>query len=412
MSVKLMAHQIEALDRMKNGCVLNGDVGSGKSITALAYYYIRQGGPKSSMIDKDYVLMKNPKDLYIITTARKRDELEWDKELNPFLMSTHPEVTPYKHKVVIDSWNNIKKYKKVYGAFFIFDEQRVIGKGAWVKSFLDIARKNEWILLSATPGDKWEDYIPIFIANGFYKSRTEFINRHIVYDPRVKNYPKISRYLDVGVLIRYRKQVLVVMPDVRKTKQHHIDIFVDYDISTYKDTRKNRWDPYRNEPITTPSILTYVLRKIVNSDESRQRAILELLEDHPKMIIFYNFNYELDILRSILNPIPGLEVAEWNGQIHQPVPDTKYWVYLVQYTAGSEGWNCITTDTIVFYSQNGTYRTMHQACGRINRIITPFVDLYYYHLRSRSSVDLSLARSYEEKKDFNASAFGRGEGGY
>lgn len=411
MSVKLLPHQIDALDRMKNGCILNGDVGSGKSITALAYYYIRQGGPKSSMIDQDYVMMKNPKDLYIITTARKRDDLEWDKELGPFLLSRHPEATPYKNKVVVDSWNNIKKYRKVYNAFFIFDEQKVVGKGVWVKTFLDIARKNEWILLSATPGDKWEDYIPVFIANGFYRNRTEFMDRHVVFDRRAK-YPRISQYLNTGILIRHRRSILVNMSFTRKTRSHHEDVFVDYDLATYRSVRKDRWDPYRNEPITSPSILTYILRRVVNSDESRQVAVLELFEKHPKMIIFYNYNYELEILRAIFTPLQNVEVAEWNGQTHQPVPDSKSWVYLVQYTAGCEGWNCIKTDTMIFFSQSGSYRIMHQASGRIDRLNTPYLDLYYYHLKSRSSVDLSLARAYEERKDFNASAFGRFEGGY
>ena len=73
-----------------------------------------------------------PKDLYIITTAKKRDTLEWEGELSPFLLSTNPDVNLYQNKVVIDSWNNISKYKDITDAFFIFDEQRVVGSGTWV----------------------------------------------------------------------------------------------------------------------------------------------------------------------------------------------------------------------------------------------------------------------------------------
>lgn len=391
---------------MKNGCILNGGVGSGKSLTALGYYYICQGGPIEALTG-EYVMLKNPKDLYIITTARKRDDLEWEKELTRYLMSTHPEVNPYKNKIVIDSWNNIKKYRGVYGAFFIFDEQRVVGSGAWVKAFLDIARKNNWILLSATPGDTWSDYIPVFVANGFYKNKTEFCREHVVYSHFTK-YPKIDRYLNTGRLLRLRSSILVDMDFERKTVAHHEDVFVRYDIDKYKEAGKRRWDPFKNEPIRDASGLCYIWRRIVNEDESRQVALMEIFEKHPKIIVFYNFNYELDILKGIFGELKGVEVAEWNGHKHEPVPTGDSWVYLVQYTAGAEGWNCITTDTIVFFSQNYSYKVMQQAAGRIDRLNTPFKDLYYYHLRSRSGIDLAISRALSEKRSFNERKFTKG----
>lgn len=395
--ISLYDYQLDAVGRMKNGCILCGGVGSGKSRTSLAYYYQEQGGKLGT---KSYVDMKNPKDLYIITTARKRDTKEWEGELVPFLLSTNPDVAYYKNKVVVDSWNNIGKYKNVYGAFFIFDEQRVVGSGAWVKAFLNIARKNKWILLSATPGDTWSDYIPVFVANGFYKNKTEFTREHIVYRWINKTYPKIDHYVNTGKLIRHRNDILVTMDFNRVTVAHHEDVFCSYDISKYKDASKNRWDPFKNEPIINAAGLCYVWRKIVNTDESRQVALLELFEKHPKMIVFYNFDYELDILREVFGNL-GCEMGEWNGHVHQPVPTSKQWVYLVQYTAGAEGWNCITTDTIVFYSQNYSYKVMQQAAGRIDRLNTKFVDLYYYHLKSRSGIDLAISRALSQKKNFN-----------
>ena len=395
--VSLYDYQLDAVNRLKNGAILCGGVGSGKSRTALAYYYQEQGGRLGT--DR-YVDMQNPRDLYIITTARKRDTKEWEGELVPFLLSTNPDVAYYKNKVVVDSWNNVGKYKDVYGAFFIFDEQRVVGSGAWVKAFLNIARKNKWILLSATPGDTWSDYIPVFVANGFYKNKTEFTREHIVYRWINKTYPKIDHYVNIGKLIRHRNDILVTMDFNRVTVAHHEDVFCSYDISKYKDASKLRWDPFKNEPIINAAGLCYVWRKIVNTDESRQVALLELFEKHPKMIVFYNFDYELDILREVFGNL-GCEMGEWNGHVHQPVPTSKQWVYLVQYTAGAEGWNCITTDTIVFYSQNYSYKVMQQAAGRIDRLNTKFVDLYYYHLKSRSGIDLAISRALSQKKNFN-----------
>ena len=401
MSIGLRDYQLDAISKMKNGCILNGGVGSGKSRTALAYYFKECGGA----ITGDYSPMTEPKDLYIITTARKRDTLEWDGDMAPFLISTHPEVCLYDIKVVVDSWNNIKKYKDVVGAFFIFDEQRVVGSGAWVKAFLNITRKNKWILLSATPGDTWSDYIPVFVANGFYRNKTDFINRHVVYNAYTK-YRKIERYLETKRLTYFRDQILVDMDFKRLTVPHHEDIYVQYDISKYKDVSRLRWNPYTDEPIINAAELCYTWRKIVNSDESRQVALMELFEKHPKLIVFYNFDYELEILKGLYFG-EGVEVAEWNGHKHQPVPDTKSWVYLVQYTAGCEGWNCIKTDTIVFYSQNYSYKVMEQARGRIDRLNTPYTDLYYYHLKSRSGIDLAISRALREKKNFNESKYAK-----
>ena len=394
--ISLFDYQLDAVNRMRNGCILCGGVGSGKSRTSLAYYYKEQGGVLGT---KNYVRMKNPKDLYIITTARKRDTLEWEGELSYFLLSTNPKVNGYKNRVIVDSWNNIQKYKNVTDSFFIFDEQRVVGSGVWVKSFLKITKSNDWILLSATPGDTWQDYIPVFIANGFYRNRTEFCNEHIIYS-RFSKFPKIDRYINTGRLIRLRDRILVDMDFKRETIAHHEDIIVQYDISKYKETMRNRWDPYSNEPIINASGLCYILRKIVNSDESRQIALMDILESRPRVIVFYNFDYELDILMNLAYG-KGVEVAQWNGHKHQPIPDSDKWVYLVQYNAGAEGWNCIKTDTIVFYSQNYSYKVMQQSAGRIDRLNTPYTDLYYYHLKSRSSIDLAISKALRDKKKFN-----------
>ncbi len=399
MAVTLYDHQLEAVKKIKNGCILNGGVGSGKSITSLYYYFTKQGGNPG----QNYIPMKNPKDLYIITTAMKRDTYEWEKELGPFLLSTDPKLNYYSNKVVIDSWNNIRKYREVKGAFFIFDEDRVTGYGAWVKHFLAISKVNEWIILSATPGDTWEQYIPVFIANGFYKNKTEFSRKHLIYS-RFAKYPKVTGYMNTGKLIRYRRQILVDMDFDRKSIPHHEDIYVQYDTSKYKEAIRTRWDPYKNEPMQQASVLCYVLRRIVNEDTSRQVALMEILEDHPKTIIFYNFDYELEILRSLCKG-SNLTYAEWNGHNHEKIPDGDSWAYLVQYAAGCEGWNSIKTDTIIFYSQNYSYKTVTQAAGRIDRLNTPYLHLYYYHLKSRSGIDLAISSALAKKKNFNEGKF-------
>ena len=396
MGISLYKHQQDAIKKMRNGCILCGDVGSGKSRTGLAYYFIQQGGKL-----EPYEKMNNPKRLYIITTARKRDEQEWEGELVPFLLS--PSQNEYDFDVVIDSWNNIKKYIEVKDAFFIFDEQRVVGSGAWVKAFYKITKSNEWILLSATPGDTWMDYIPVFVANGFYKNRTAFINEHVIYDYRMK-FPKVDRYINTGRLLRLRNRILVDMEFERSTIIHHEDVFVDYDSRAYKDLFKYRWNNEKGEPIENASELCYEARKIVNSHPSRLNMVYNIAIEKNRVIIFYNFDYELELLHQLFDE-SVFTVAEWNGHKHQPVPESTHWVYFVQYTAGSEAWNCITTDTIIFFSQNYSYKVMKQASGRINRLNTPYKDLYYYHLKSRSGIDVAISKALKSKKKFNETRF-------
>ena len=395
----LRDYQLEAMNKMSNGCILNGGVGSGKSRTSLYYYFKQCGGT----LEGGYHEMTNPVNLYIITTARKRDTFEWENELAPLRLSSKDELNYYKNKIVIDSWNNIGKYLDIKDAFFIFDEQRVVGSGTWVKSFLKITKVNKWILLSATPGDTWIDYIPVFVANGFYKNRTEFIREHVVYSNFTK-WPKVSRYVNTGRLIRLRNKILINMDFERQTIPHHEDIYCSYNVSNYKDVIKTRFNPFTNEPLQDAGGLCYCLRRVVNSDTSRQIELLELIEKHPKAIIFYNFDYELEILKNLYYG-EGFEIAEWNGHKHEELPDGDKWVYLVQYTAGCEGWNCIKTDTIIFYSQNYSYKVMVQAAGRIDRLNTPYTDLYYYHLKSRSGIDLAISKALNAKKNFNEGKF-------
>ena len=403
--MELRDYQLDAINKMKNGCILNGGVGSGKSLTSLSYYYLQNGGSIKFLLGEDYVPMDdcNISDLYIITTARKRDTFEWEGEMSHFLLSTHDECNIYDNKVVVDSWNNIQKYKDVTDSFFIFDEQRVVGSGAWVKAFLQITKKNKWILLSATPGDTWSDYIPVFIANGFYKNKTEFMREHAVFS-RFSKFPKIEKYIGTGRLIRQRREILVDMKFERETVQHHCDIYVSYDSTQYKDVMKRRWDIWNDEPIINASGLCYALRKIVNTHDSRSTKLLELFETHKKIIVFYNFDYELEILKSLYYG-EDVIVAEWNGHKHEPTPTGNKWVYLVQYTAGAEGWNCITTDTIIFYSLNYSYKIMHQSAGRIDRLNTPYTDLYYYYMKTRSGIDLAIERALNDKRKFNESSF-------
>ena len=403
MAVDLRPHQVDAIRRMKDGCILCGGVGSGKSRTALAYFFLSEGG-RISRDGREIDISVKPKDLYIITTAQKRDKMEWEDELVHFLMYEADDVkSAWGNKITIDSWNNISKYKDISGAFFIFDEQRLIGNGVWVKTFWKIAKYNRWILLSATPGDRWEDYIPVFVANGFYRNRTEFLKMHAVMN-RFSKYPKIDKYLGIPRLVAYRKAILVDMPVEKNTVLHHETIMTEYDRLAVREFLKTRWNPYDNEPIQNASSFTYVFRRIVNSDPSRILKVLEIVEQKKKAIIFYNYNYELEILKNTCYG-QNVEIAEWNGKKHQPIPDSDEWVYLVQYNAGCEGWNCIKTDTIIFYSQNYSYRVMTQAAGRIDRLNTPYSDLYFYHLKSASKIDLAIDQALKSKKKFNEGRF-------
>lgn len=397
--INLYPHQLKAIDELRNGCILWGGVGSGKSRTALAYFFNKVcGGTYGDMSS-----IRRPRDIYIITTAKKRDSKDWEVEASKFGIGTDPEGSIPGVVLHVDSWNNIGSYKDVTGAFFILDEQRLVGSGAWTRAFLQIAKHNQWILLSATPGDTWLDYIPVFIANGFYKNRTEFIREHVVFKPYSK-FPKVERYTNVNRLVRQRNAVLVHMPYSTQTVRVHKDIEVQYDKSTFAKVLEERWNVFEGRPIRDKAELFLVMRKVVNSDPSRLAAVEALMMVHPRLIVFYNFNYELDMLRTLAEKHPNVRFAEWNGQKHQEVPDTSHWVYLVQFTAGAEGWNCITTDATIFYSLTYSWKQWHQAHGRIDRMNTPFHELYYYSLVSKSMIDVAVLRALKAKHSFNESS--------
>ena len=381
--VHLYPHQREALGKMHNGSVLCGSVGTGKSRTALAYFFTKECGGSLNTLER-----KETTKLIIITTAQKRDNGEWKEEADVFNL-----------KPEIDSWNNIKKYVDECGAFFIFDEQRVVGSGVWVKSFLKIAKKNRWILLTATPGDTWMDYVPIFMANGFYRTRYDFTQQHVIWD-RWSKFPKVSNYYNEGLLVRHRRDILVQMPFMKHTIPEHIYVYLPYDEEKSKRTIRDRINPFTDEPIKDAGELCRCLRQIANEDPSRIEEIKKILKEKNCAIIFYNFDYELDALRTL--PVP---VAEWNWHKHEHIPEGAVWAYLVQYNAGSEGWNCTKTDTIIFCSQSYSYKQMVQAAGRIDRMNTPYTKLYYYHLTSRSKIDLAISKALRAKKNFNEKDF-------
>lgn len=393
--VTFFQHQEKAIKQLRSGSILCGGVGSGKSRTSLGYFLI-----KECKGDIGCESIKEPKNLLIITTAKKRDEKEWDDECEVFGLSQNPEDSFFGIKVIIDSWNNIKKYVDFQNGFVIFDEQKVVGSGAWVKAFYKIASKNHWILLTATPGDSWMDYIPVFVANGYYRNKSDFMFHHAVYD-RYSKYPRVSKWLDSDRLEWIRKQILVEMPFEKKTVRHEIYIPVEYDKLLYKTIIKDRWNPYQNKPIENSSELFALMRRVTNSNPSRLEAIIDIAKKHPRLIIFYSFDYELELLRSLKDLICDIEIAELNGHKHESVPNSNRWLYFVNYMSGAEAWECIKTDTIVFYSQQYSYRIKEQSCGRIDRLNTPYKDLYYYWLKSKAWIDVAIGRAIIQKKDFN-----------
>lgn len=401
MGTGLYQHQRDAVDKMRSGSVLCGGVGTGKSRTALAFYvekicdgYIPP--PRSSTP----VSVRKHVPLYIITTARKRDTYEWEDECSNFLISYDEDSLAELH---VDSWNNIGKYSEIQNAFFIFDEQRVVSTGKWAKTFVKIAKRNQWVLLSATPGDSWMDYWAVFVANGFYRNITEFRQQHVVYRYGAK-FPQIEKYINTHILKRHRSEILVHMPFERQAVRHHQWIKTTYDEDSYSIVLKKRWHIYEDRPLENISETCYLLRKITNSDGSRIEAIKNVMDHRPTAIIFYNYDYELEALRNYCEQNEKT-YAEWNGHKHQPIPKTKRWIYLVQYIAGSEGWNCTETDTIIFYSQNYSYKLTEQACGRIDRLNTPFTDLFYFHIFSDAPIDKAIKACLKRKENFNESAF-------
>ena len=400
--VEMSTHQIKAAGKLRNRGILRGDVGSGKSRAALLYHILDCGGQVRVNGRGEDNKPSSPRPLYIITTAKKRDDLEWERELALFGMTTGDDGGWNAAPIVIDSWNNIAKYATVRDATFLFDEQRLVGSGAWVKAFYQIARKNRWVILTATPGDDWQDYIPVFVANKFYRNKTEMLRMHAVYN-KYAPYPKVDRWVDEATLERFRDRVLVEVDYKSLNKRHILTEPTEFDMEKFDTIKENRWNPYENRPIQDVGELFRLMRRVSNEDNSRISRLEKIFESSPRLIIFYNFDYELEKLRHFAKGT-GAPYAEWNGHHHMAVPSEDSWVYLVQYTAGSEGWNCTSTDSIAFYSLTYSWKAFEQSMGRIDRLNTPYNELYYYVLRNQSWIDQHIWASLMRKKNFNERA--------
>jgi hypothetical protein len=380
-----MPHQQKAIDEMSDGKILYGDVGTGKSLTALGYYMQKAA----------------PLPLLIVTTARKRDTLDWEGEGAKYgIFTRHGDAVAGKMTVI--SWNQIHKYADIKGHFVILDEQRLVGSGKWVKSFLKMAPNNRWILLSGTPGDTWMDYAPVFIANGHFKNRSQFLQEHVVF-ARYSKFPKVERYVGIDKLERLRADILVHMPMDRHTTRLTHFIPVKFDEDRLRVVTRDRWNEFKDRPIESLPEFFYLMRKVVNSHASRLSAVRALMKMHPRLVVFYNFDYELEALRTLEDE--GVAMAEWNGHKHETIPETDKWLYFVQYTAGSEGWNCTETDATVFYSLTYSYRQWYQAHGRIDRLNTKFRFLHYYVLLSEAKIDQGINGALSQKHSFNESAY-------
>ena len=405
MTVTYRPEQIQAVRQLQNGSILAGGVGSGKTLTSLAWYLtsvcnaasFKKGG---SLAKKK---VKVSPTLYVITTAKKRDSLEWEEEAARLGLSTDPACSFTGSSIVVDSWNNIGKYSDREHAVFFFDEQRASGSGRWVKEFLKITKKNTWLLLSATPGDVWMDYLPVFMAHGFFRTRTEFMEDHVIFD-RFAKYPKVKRYIGEAKLQLLRRSILVEMPVERHTIRERETVYCDYDRDLYKWVVKNRMDPWTEEPLRDAGGVCRILRKVVSDNDWRSEQAKRILSSNERVIVFYNYNYELDRILAVAESL-GLPTAQWNGHRHDAIPAEPRWVYICQYTSAAEGWNCTSTDTVLFWSLNYSWRVTEQCEGRIDRLNTPYSRLKYYFLESHSSIDEAVRRSLSSKKVFNERAF-------
>ena len=405
MTVVYRPEQIKAVRQLQNGSILAGGVGSGKTLTSLAWYLtsvcnaasFKKGG---SLAKKK---VKGSPTLYVITTAKKRDSLEWEEEAARLGLSTDPACSFTGSSIVVDSWNNIGKYSDREHAVFFFDEQRASGSGRWVKEFLKITKKNTWLLLSATPGDVWMDYLPVFMAHEFFRTRTEFMEDHVIFD-RFAKYPKVKRYIGEAKLQRLRRSILVEMPVERHTTRERESVYCDYDRALYKWVVKNRMDPWTEEPLRDAGGVCRILRKVVSNNDWRSEQAKRILSSNERVIVFYNYNYELDRILAVAESL-GLPTAQWNGHRHDAIPAESRWVYICQYTSAAEGWNCTSTDTVLFWSLNYSWRVTEQCEGRIDRLNTPYSRLKYYFLESHSSIDEAIRRSLSSKRVFNERAF-------
>ena len=270
------------------------------------------------------------------------------------------------------------------------------------------------ILLSGTPtAGKYEKLWSQMNLLGWKISKKLYYSQYVDIEYTDEGYPLIKGYKNVDRLKRKMRQhgcIFMKSDEVLDLpQQNFIDIKVDVS-KEYKKFSKSgivRFDDVELVGDTTLTKLLYSRQLCGQYSEDKLKAFKDLIEStEDRLIVFYNFNDELEKLKLICEDRP---ISTVNGQI-KALTNYEYYdnsITFIQYQAGAMGLNLQKANKIIYFTPTLSSELFEQSKKRIHRIGQEKPCFYY---QFKCGVEYKVYDTLSMRKDFTDELFKELEG--
>lgn len=277
-----------------------------------------------------------------------------------------------------------------------------------------VSPKTSVILLSGTPcGGHYENLYTQAKLLGLGMTKTEYWNRYVNwYEIPIPGRPysikKVVGYKNVDDLINRLSKcgaVFVKSEDVLDLPEQTFTVkTVDKPIALKRFERDGSVVVYGKEYVAANVLVELTASRQLCNSKDKQQAFIDLINSiNDRVVVFYNFDSELDTLKTLVKDRP---IAEVNGHTNteQIYHDNDNCVLFVQYQAGARGLNLQDGNKIIYYSLTLSSDLFEQSKKRIHRIGTKY-PCFYWILQTKDSVEESIYKSLNRQEDYNEELF-------
>ena len=280
--------------------------------------------------------------------------------------------------------------------------------------FILSLKPSHTILLSGTPTDgKYEFLYSQLRLLGWKITKTAYYNRYIKTELRSYGGPMfrvVTGYKNVSELKAKLKEYGAVFAKAEEVIKLPEKKFIkEYSTvsSDYKKFMKDRVIKIDDKELTGDSTLSKRLyARMLCSAYSKDKIarLIDLVNStSDRVIIFYNFNTELEVLRKVLFDRP---ISIVNGQVKdlKEYENNDNSVTLIQYQAGAMGLNLQKANRIIYFSLPERSELFEQSKARICRIGQE-KQCYYHIMMCHKSVEEKIYECLLMRKDYTDELF-------
>ena len=308
-----------------------------------------------------------------------------------------------------------EELRKLKDFTMMLDESSMIkNETAKRTKFILSLKPSHTILLSGTPTDgKYEFLYSQLRLLGWKITKTAYYNRYIKTELRSYGGPMfrvVTGYKNVSELKAKLKEYGAVFAKAEEVIKLPEKTFIkEYSTvsSDYKKFMKDRIIKIDDKELTGDSTLSKRLyARMLCSAYSKDKIsrLIDLVNStSDRVIIFYNFNTELEALRKVLFDRP---ISIVNGQIKdlKAYENNDNSVTLIQYQAGAMGLNLQKANRIIYFSLPERSELFEQSKARICRIGQE-KQCYYHIMMCHKSVEEKIYECLLMRKDYTDELF-------